>query len=611
MRGELSNRRSYRAVIILLVCSTAGFVGTAKGAPRSTRPNVLVVVSDDQGYGDLGAHGNPWIDTPNLDALHDVSVRLTNFHVDPTCAPTRSALMTGKYSHHVGVWHTIQGGNHLRRGEVTMAEVFRHNGYQTAMFGKWHLGANYPYRPMDRGFDEWLGCGDGGVGTSDDFFWNDRVNDHYWHNGEREYRPGFNPDVFFDATMEYIRNRDRNRPFFVYLATYVPHGPCTFPSPDFHKKYLDRGLSPQVAGFYASIERFDWNMGRLRRFLEQQRLDRDTLLIFLSDNGTAMGRDVFNAGMTGAKGGVVDGGHRVPCFVYWPAGDLGVPRDIDTLTAHIDWLPTLVELCHLKLPRSIDFDGKSLAPLFRNEQREWPDRVIVVERQRRYERTSEASAVMTQRWRLVGLKKLYDMQNDPAQQNDVAAEHPDVVARLKAAFSRYWDRVTPQDRDPPLPIVGTEADDEIYLGLSELREGGYSHGNIARGTPAAGVWHLEVASAGSYTFEVRRWAKECEAPLAGVPEVKKQVDAWTAHGPVTGLLYDAEFKPLPIAKVALRVDSRQWVQQIDDEATCAVFQVELESGVVEVDADLLDADGQILTNAYYVYVRRNHERNSQ
>ncbi|RMG02844.1 MAG: sulfatase [Planctomycetota bacterium] len=609
MRQKYGTRRG--GIVVLLACVTTALVVSTGTAAEPKRPNVLIVVSDDQGYGDLAAHGNPVIDTPNLDALHDVAVRLTNFHVDPTCAPTRSALMTGKYSHHVGVWHTIQGGNHLRRGEVTMAEVFRHNGYQTGMFGKWHLGANYPYRPMDRGFDEWLGCGDGGVGTSDDYFWNDRVNDHYWHNGEREYRPGFNPDVFFDATMEYIRRRDPKRPFFVYLATYVPHQPCTLPRPDLHRKYLDRGLSPQVAGFYASIERFDWNMGRLRRFLQEQRLDRDTLLIFLTDNGTAGGRNVFNAGMSGAKGGLVDGGHRVPCFVYWPEGNLGPARDIDTLTAHIDWLPTLVELCGLELPRPIDFDGMSLAGLLRGTQRKWPDRCLVVERQRRYERTPEASAVMTQRWRLVGLKKLYDIENDPAQQVDVAAEHPDVVARLKEAFARYWERVTPQDREPPLPIVGSDADEEIYLGLSELRQGGYSHGHVASGVRAEGVWYLEVARAGRYEFEVRRWAAECDAPLAGVPDTKKTVDAWTALGPVTGLLYDADFVKLPVASVALRIGDRRWTQPVDESATRVVFQVDLEPGVVEVDADLLDGNGKTLTNAYYVYVRRDEQRNSQ
>ena len=157
----------------------------AVSAATAERPNVIVVVTDDQGYGDLACHGNPVLDTPNLDKLHSESVRFTNFHVDPTCSPTRGALMTGKYSHRAGVWHTICGGNHLRASEMTMAEVFNASGYQTGMFGKWHLGSNYPYRPMDRGFDQWLGQGDGGTGTTDDWFDNDRVNDRYWHNGKR------------------------------------------------------------------------------------------------------------------------------------------------------------------------------------------------------------------------------------------------------------------------------------------------------------------------------------------------------------------------------------------------------------------------------------------
>jgi arylsulfatase A-like enzyme len=194
----------------------------AANAAATSKPNVILIVTDDQGYGDLSCHGNPILQTPNLDRLHKESVRFTDFHTNPTCAPSRGALLTGKYAHRAGVWHTIAGGNHLRASEMTMADAFRASGYRTALFGKWHLGSNYRYPPMDRGFDEWLGSGDGGTGTNDDWFDNDRVNDHYLHNGEWVQRDGYAPDVFFDAAIDFHQSGQRQRPAILCLSRHLP-----------------------------------------------------------------------------------------------------------------------------------------------------------------------------------------------------------------------------------------------------------------------------------------------------------------------------------------------------------------------------------------------------
>ena len=212
-------------------------------AASQKKPNVVVILVDDMGYGDIAAHGNRVIRTPQLDRLHAESARLTDFHVDPTCSPTRAALMTGRYPHHVKVWHTIAGGNHLRADELTMADAFRANGYRTGMFGKWHLGSNLPYRPIDRGFDEWLGQGDGGTGTTDDHFLNDRVNDHFLHNGERgRKRNGWAEEVFFDSAIDFIRSSKKaEKPFFIYLCTYSPHHPITLPDPSSADAYAQNG----------------------------------------------------------------------------------------------------------------------------------------------------------------------------------------------------------------------------------------------------------------------------------------------------------------------------------------------------------------------------------
>lgn len=365
----------------------------------ASRPNVILLVTDDQGYGDIAAHGNDQIHTPGLDQLHSESIRLTDFHVDPTCAPTRSAIITGKYSHHVRVWHTVRGGNHLRASEVTMGDVFKYNGYDTALFGKWHLGANYPYRPIDRGFDEWLGVGDGGPGTTDDYFWNDRVNDTYWHNGEREYREGYAPDVFYGAAIDYLKNHSREKPFFIYLPTYAPHRPCTIPDPTLADKYVDAGVPLGRALFYAMIERVDQNISQLRKTLDKEGLAENTIVIFMTDNGSTHGWASFNAGMSGGKGSNLDGGHRVPCFIHWPEGRLGEARDVSALSGHIDLLPTLIDLCSMELPKAVDFDGTSLMPLLRGATNNRGDRTLFVETQRsaEYEK-GHNSAVLTNKW---------------------------------------------------------------------------------------------------------------------------------------------------------------------------------------------------------------------
>lgn len=576
-------------------------------ADEPSRPNVLLLVTDDQGYGDIGALGNSVIRTPNMDRLHGESVRLSNFHVDPTCSPTRGALMTGKYSHRARVWHTIRGGNHLRDSETTMADVFKHSGYNTAMFGKWHLGANYPYRPMDRGFDEWLGIGDGGPGTSDDYFWNDRVNDTYWHNGERERREGYQPEVFYDAAVDYIENYDSDRPFFVYVPTYVPHGPHTIPDPAWIDYYVEQGRTKGEAYFFASIERVDARIGRIRDALAKRGFDENTIVIFLTDNGGTAGVNFYNAGMRGKKGSPYDGGHRVPCFIHCPSGTLGEPRDIGELTAHIDLLPTLMELCRLESPEPIDFDGLSLMPLLTGTEEEtWPNRALGVEVQRTVEPVKGASsALMTQRWRLVNYRELYDMAADPGQKNNVAAENPDVVRELQQAFDAYWTRVTPGDREYPAPIIGTEHDRETYLGVSELRASSiWNHDHIASGRPGEGAWKVRIARPGDYTFDIRRWPKEAEAPMAELPEITKPVDAYDTRGEVPALLYGNRFAKLPVAYVRLQVGDFDETRPVAADASSERFTVALPAGPNEVTATLLDADKQPITSAYYVYVTR-------
>ena len=593
--------------VCLLLCARVFAVAASK-------PNVVVIIVDDMGYGDIGAHGNPVIRTPQLDRLHAESARLTDFHVDPTCSPTRAALMTGKYAHHVKVWHTIAAGNHLRANELTMADAFRANGYRTGMFGKWHLGSNLPYRPVDRGFDEWLGQGDGGTGATDDHFLNDRVNDRYLHNGEWEKRAGWAEEVFFNSAMDFIRSSKKaEKPFFIYLSTYSPHAPITLADPtaaDGYKGKVDAG----TAFFFAAIEKIDAQIGKLRAALTEAKLERDTILIFLTDNGGTLGTKLFNAGMRGQKSAVHDGGHRVPCFIHWPAGGLRHGADITSLTAHIDLLPTLVELCGLKLPRAVDFDGRSFGAQLRDAKAEVPERTLFVERQRTFKPEKWSGAVgMTSRWRLVNNKELHDIKHDPGQTNNVIAEHPDVVANIRREFETYWAKVSPGDRDRAEFIVGDDRDPETFLSASDwyLANPPWHHARIASGPFIVGDWRIRAARAGTYRFEVRRWPREADAELSGRPDIHKTVDSWDANGPKPDLLYGearTTFKKLPVASVRLTVGEKTQTLPAAAGAKEVSFDLKLEAdSSYTVRAELLDAADKVIAGGYYVYCRKESD----
>lgn len=574
------------------------------------RPNVILIMTDDQGYGDLACHGNPVISTPNLDKLHAESVRFTNFHVDPTCFPTRGALMTGKYSHRARVWHTIAAGNHLRASEMTMADAFKASGYRTGMIGKWHLGSNYPYRPMDRGFDEWLGQGDGGTGTTDDYFTNDRVNDHYLHNGNWEFRKGYAPDVFFDHAINLIKDRSTSKPFFIYLTTYVPHSPHTLPDASWTKKYEGK-VNKKTAYFFAGIERIDHKIGQLRNALDSEGLADNTILIFMTDNGGTGGVKLFNAGMRGHKGQVYEGGHRVPLFIHWPTGKISHGADVDDLTAHIDILPSLIDICDLTPPAKVDFDGRSFKPQLFRPQQQLPERILCVEKQRTYEpKKWESAAAMSNRWRLVNNKELYDIKKDPGQKHNVITEHPEAAAKLRAGFDAYWKRVTPNDRERVVHIIGHPDDPETFLHSSDwyLPRVPWNHAATSNGAKLAGSWLVRPAKKGTYQFDIRRWPKETNAPLSGVPSVNKEIDAWDAGGGKKYLIYtrwqQAQFKSLPVAFVRLKVAGQNVVRKVSQSDTGITIDIPLDKQNYEVRAELLDEQKKFIAGAYYVYVKR-------
>jgi len=501
----------------------------ASAALAGPRPNVVIVMTDDQGYGDLGCHGNTMIRTPNLDRLYAESVRFTNFHVDPTCSPTRAALMTGRYSTRVGVWHTVMGRSLMFREETTMAQVFATHGYRTACVGKWHLGDNYPKRPQDRGFHETLIHGGGGIGQTPDWWGNDYFDDHYLHNGEWRPFNGYCTDVFVDFAIGFIE-RNRDRPFFLYLAPNVPHSPYRAPT-TYVRYYQERGVPPPMDVFYGMIEHFDAAFGRLRQRLDELKLSENTILIFLTDNGTAAGVAAsargarsggwqgFNAGMRGTKGSAYDGGHRVPCFVHWPAGGWTGGRDIPVLAAHLDLLPTLVELCGLDWTPPRPLDGRSLVPLVRGETAAWSDRTLFVHVQRQEIPPKwGASAVMTDRWRLVNGIELYDIKADPAQSKDVAGQYPDIVAQLRARYEEWWATLEPVFQRYGCIVVGAGAENPTRFTCMDwhapdLGQIPWDQTQVQKMPWANGWWMVEVAQPGPYRITLRHQPAVAGRPL--------------------------------------------------------------------------------------------------
>jgi arylsulfatase len=484
------------ASVIACVASSAHSIAAAAEI-AGRRPNIVLLITDDQGYGDLSCHGNPILKTPNLDRLHAEGVRFTDFYVSPTCSPTRASLMTGRHEFKNGVTHTILERERLTLKARTLAQVLKEAGYTTGIFGKWHLGDEAEYQPNRRGFDEVFIHGAGGIGQSYEGSCGDAPGNRYFnpailHNGTFEKTEGYCTDVFFRQASKWVGQKaetvaGERVPFFCYIATNAPHGPLDCPE-EYIARYRGKTPTEDVAKFYGMIANIDDNVGRLLARLEELKIDRETLFIFMNDNGGTAGVRVFNAGMRGQKGTAYRGGTRGASFWRWP-GTL-TAADCDRLSAHIDLYPTLAEIAGAKLSSEIEakLDGRSLTPLLANPKAEWADRLIFTHVGRWNKGTDAnlakyaACSVRDPRFQLVSARKqpagpdparaggakrpkaaakpaaateqsavavpknweLFDLKADPGETRNIAAEHPEVVARLEAAYDKWWAEVVPE-----------------------------------------------------------------------------------------------------------------------------------------------------------------------
>lgn len=500
--GMINNHQYFKLhriiTIALLLIGVLAFVACQKhpGTGENAKPNIILIITDDQGFGDLGYYGNPNIKTPVLDSLAARSVRFDQFLVNPVCAPTRAAIMTGRYPMSAGVHDTYRGGAMMAAQEVTLAELLKTNNYATGMIGKWHLGDNYPMRPNDQGFDYTLNHLSGGIGQYGD--WPNTLkrdssyfNPILWENGKSIQTEGYCSDVFTQAAMDFV-DKNKADPFFLYLSYNAPHGPLQLPQ-QYYEMYKnidpDAGFEDRDMPFpkvtehskenarkvYGMITNIDDNLRRLFKHLDRLNIADNTLVIFMTDNGPQHPR--YIAGMRGRKSSAFQGGIRVPSFWYYPKA-FKEARDIRTPAAHYDILPTLAALTDTPIPDSLRLEGRSLLPLLTQEKAALPDRYI----NRYWTRSAPVryKNVTTRKgdFKLVGMGKdtldqdkfgLFNLAEDPYEQNDIALDHSAEVAELRSEMDTWLDRMDAEKHilNSPMPIIGTAFENPVRLNQND------------------------------------------------------------------------------------------------------------------------------------------------
>lgn len=580
-----------------LIVAALGCLQSINVAAGAGRPNVIILLSDDQGYGDFSCHGNPVLKTPNLDKLHAQSVRLTDFHVAPMCTPTRGQLLSGMDALRNGAASVSAGRSFIRRGIPTMAEIFAANGYRTALFGKWHLGDSYPHLPHYRGFHDAVYHLGWGITAMADTWENDCFDGRFFHNGVLKKYPGYCTDAFFDLSIRWIKERQaKGEPFLLYLPTNAPHGPH-WVADKYKRAYEGKG----PAAFFGMIANLDENVGRLESVLTETGLRDNTIVIYMNDNGGTAGVRTFNAGLRAGKTTYYDGGHRAACFIRWPNGGIpGTPgpRNVGELTQVQDLLPTLIDLCRLTCPDSARFDGVSLAGLLRGTQEKLADRILVVqygEQPGGQKLEKWRCAVMWNKWRLVHGNELYDLAVDPGQHTNLAAAQPDLRDKLRDHYEKWWAEVAPRLDDFEPVSIGADEQNPVTLTAADWAKVYCDNMQQLRaGRAANGSWHVLVEKSGPYEFRLRRWPREADAAISASVPAFKAVDGGLAEG-----------KALPITSGRLKIanyDERKPVAPADKEI---VFTLRLNAGQsLPMQTWFYDAAGKELCGAYIVQVER-------
>ncbi len=580
---------------IILFFLSFTFLGISQ---KAERPNVILVLTDDQGIGEIGAHGNPYIQTPNIDKFYKQAVRLTDFHVNPVCTPTRAAIMTGRYPINNGAWATYKGRDALSEGAVTMAQLFQKSGYKTGIFGKWHLGDNYPVRPTDLGFDVAVHHKAGGVGELSDYWGNNYFNDIYYVNNKPKQFEGYCTDVWFEQAINFIEEA-KDGPFFIYLPTNAPHSPFyvdeKYAQPYQHLKGKEI-VNPE---FYGMITNIDENFGKLEKFLKKHKLAHNTILIFMTDNGTSSGiskdgKIGYNHGFRGKKNDRTDGGHRVPFFMRWKEGNIKGGWDVDAVTAHVDLLPTLAGLCNLPVSDNMKLDGIDLSNVLLRKSDQLEERSIFVHSRQDWRAPFDISntAIVMKDWRLVNGNELYDIEKDRMQLNNVAKEHPEVVQLLLKNNQEFLkkSKLNAEYTQFPTTIIGNPNQKEIKLTIQHAigddlpiwKSEQVAAGKINKNNKHA----LQVEKEGWYKIACRRWPKENSGPIIGIPD--KNPKNWFVY------------KTISPSKVRIQIANQIMEKAIEPNNEEVTFKVFLEKGKTFLVNEFIQEE-QVF-GVYYTYI---------
>lgn len=610
----MNNNHKYLTIPLALLTAS---IAEAK---HQDNPNVIFILIDDMGYGDMSCHGNPVFETCNLDRLHDQSVRFTQFHVTPMSTPTRGQLMTGCEALRNGASWVGTDATHLRTDLPVLPEVLGASGYSTGIFGKWHLGDNYPLRPQDRGFDYALTFPQQEVGTVNDYWYNDYFDDVYLENGVRKQFEGFCTDVWFSEAMKWIgAQKDSGKPFFCYIPTNVTHGP--FFAPEEYRaivkeRYPDLKLFHQ--SYVATMLNLDDNIGRFMEYLEKEGILENTIVCFMTDNGATGGFGMYNAGMRGNKTHLWEGGHRVPFFVKVPGNK---PKEISGLAQAEDFFPTILDLCGVEVPEACNFDGISLAKQIVSDKK-MPDRILVNQFQRRIEVKKYDACIMWGPWRLINgfdatpgdspeRKKMYDkrkkeyqinfelynVETDPHQDDNVIDQYPEIAEKLKAYYDRWWEELSPEMFKRGQIIVGNEAENPMDLSATSWREVYLTQKkNVLEGRKASGTWSVHVETPGTYRFRLYRWPKETKAPI------RSAINMYYRDPNVLGEY--TEGKCLDIRKAVLNINGNIYECNVSDRDLYAEFVTDLPVGDATIKADFHGKGDSLICGAYYLEVYR-------
>tara|TARA_B100001059_G_C17829741_1_gene583800 strand:- start:2017 stop:3834 length:1818 start_codon:yes stop_codon:yes gene_type:complete len=570
------------------------------------KPNVIIVMTDDQGYGDMAHTGNTIIKTPTIDKFASQAVSLSNYHVGTTCSPTRAGILTGRNSNRNGVWHTVMGASILNRDEVTISDLFQKNGYKTGMFGKWHLGDNHPFLPQDRGFEETFYHGGGGVGQTPDYWKNDYFDDTYFRNGKPEKVAGYCTDVWFDEAIKFIENK-KDDSFLCFVSLNAPHAPFNVPQKYYDLYKNEDSLLESQKRFYGMITNIDDNFQKLLKRLDELGISENTIVIFTTDNGTANGylKDKktgfvhgYNSGMRGIKGSEYDGGHRVPFIIRWPKGNLNTGKSLNDLTAHVDIFPTLTKLAGIDFSSKKVMDGMDISQYLLNESK-IKDRYLVTDTQRvSWPIKGKNSAVMQGNWRLVNGTELYNVSQDLGQINNVADQYPQRVIDMNNFYESWWQSVISETKYSTIDLGVDEVD---IISCMDARTVNYlppwNQQKIRSGKPMKPApFYVNFVSEGNYIFKLSRWPLESGLAL-GAEILDARQGTMVTDAIIKG-------EAMTFKNAFIKVGNQELKIKVDNNLQTADFELTIPKGKTELLA-WFELEDKTLTNSFYINVFRS------